>query len=380
MFKKKGGMSMGRISVVLLFFLLTGMSAASLWAAESPLGLPPVPVPSDNPQTPEKIALGKRLFEDKRFSADGTVSCATCHDPQKAFTDGLPTSEGIRKLKGTRNAPTVVNAAYYESQFWDGRRASLEEQAKDPLVNPIEHGLPSHAPLLETIRGDGSYPSQFRGVFGVTPQQITMDHVAKAIASFERTLVFGDSPFDRYLFGGDKTALSESAIRGLEIYRTKGRCQDCHTIGQTNATFTDNKFHNIGVGFKRLGSRATQIANAFRKAKQEGKDIDKAILGDQEISELGRFVVTLRPSDIGGFKTPTLRDIAVTAPYMHDGSLQTLEEVIEIYNKGGESNPFLDSGIRPLSLTDQEKADLVALMKSMTSPQFAKIVPPTRKE
>jgi cytochrome c peroxidase len=380
MFKKKGGMSMGRFSVVLLFFLLTGMSAASLWAAESPLGLPPVPVPSDNPQTPEKIALGKRLFEDKRFSADGTVSCATCHDPQKAFTDGLPTSEGIRKLKGTRNAPTVVNAAYYESQFWDGRRASLEEQAKDPLVNPIEHGLPSHAPLLETIRGDGSYPSQFRGVFGVTPQQITMDHVAKAIASFERTLVFGDSPFDRYLFGGDKTALSESAIRGLEIYRTKGRCQDCHTIGQTNATFTDNKFHNIGVGFKRLGSRATQIANAFRKAKQEGKDIDKAILGDQEISELGRFVVTLRPSDIGGFKTPTLRDIAVTAPYMHDGSLQTLEEVIEIYNKGGESNPFLDSGIRPLSLTDQEKADLVALMKSMTSPQFAKIVPPTRKE
>jgi cytochrome c peroxidase len=380
MFKKKGGMSMGRFSVVLLFFLLTGMSAASLWAAESPLGLPPVPIPSDNPQTPEKIALGKRLFEDKRFSADGTVSCATCHDPQKAFTDGLPTSEGIRKLKGTRNAPTVVNAAYYESQFWDGRRASLEEQAKDPLVNPIEHGLPSHAPLLETIRGDGSYPSQFRGVFGVTPQQITMDHVAKAIASFERTLVFGDSPFDRYLFGGDKTALSESAIRGLEIYRTKGRCQDCHTIGQTNATFTDNKFHNIGVGFKRLGSRATQIANAFRKAKQEGKDIDKAILGDQEISELGRFVVTLRPSDIGGFKTPTLRDIAVTAPYMHDGSLQTLEEVIEIYNKGGESNPFLDSGIRPLSLTDQEKADLVALMKSMTSPQFAKIVPPTRKE
>jgi len=371
---------MGRISVVLLFFLLAGMSAASLWAAESPLGLPPVPVPSDNPQTPEKIALGKRLFEDKRFSADGTVSCATCHDPQKAFTDGLPTSEGIRKLKGTRNAPTVVNAAYYESQFWDGRRASLEEQAKDPLVNPIEHGLPSHAPLLETIRGDGSYPSQFRGVFGVTPQQITMDHVAKAIASFERTLVFGDSPFDRYLFGGDKTALSESAIRGLEIYRTKGRCQDCHTIGQTNATFTDNKFHNIGVGFKRLGSRATQIANAFRKAKQEGKDIDKAILGDQEISELGRFVVTLRPSDIGGFKTPTLRDIAVTAPYMHDGSLQTLEEVIEIYNKGGESNPFLDSGIRPLNLTDQEKADLLALMKSMTSPQFAKIVPPTRKE
>ena len=370
---------MRRIQVVLLF-LLVGTLVTYLWAAETPLGLPPVPIPSDNPQTPEKIALGKRLFEDKRFSADGTVSCATCHDPQKAFADGLPTSEGIKKLKGTRNAPTVINATYYDSQFWDGRRPSLEEQSKDPLINPIEHGLPSHAPLLEIIRKDGSYPSQFQSVFGVAPQQITIDHVAKAIASFERTVVSGDSPFDRYLYGGDKTALSESAIRGLEIYRTKGRCQDCHAIGQTNATFTDNKFHNLGVGFKRLGSRAVQIANAFRKAKQEGKDIDKAVLGDQEASELGRFVVTLRPSDIGAFKTPTLRNIVVTAPYMHDGSIQTLEEMIELYNKGGESNPFLDSGIRPLNLTDQEKADLLAFMKSLTSPQFANVVQSTRKE
>lgn len=370
---------MGRMKIVLLC-LLIGIGAPFLWGAANPLGLPPVPIPSDNPQTPEKIALGKRLFEDKRFSADGTVSCANCHDPQKAFTDGLPTSEGIKKLKGTRNALTVVNAAYYDSQFWDGRRPSLEEQSKDPLINPIEHGLPSHARVLETIHSDESYTSQFKSVFGVTPQQITIDHVAKAIASFERTIVSGDSPFDRYLYGGDKTALSESAIRGLEIYRVKGRCQDCHSIGQTNAIFTDNKFHNVGVGFKRLGTRAIQIANAFRKAKQEGKDIDKAVLGDQEISELGRFVVTLRPSDIGAFKTPTLRNIAVTAPYMHDGSIQTLEEVIELYNKGGEDNPFLDSGIRPLNLTDQEKVDLLAFMKSLTSPQFTNVVQPTRKE
>jgi cytochrome c peroxidase len=370
---------MRRIQTVLLF-LMVGTLATYVWAADAPLGLPPVPIPSDNPQSPEKIALGKRLFEDKRFSADGTVSCSTCHDLQKAFVDGLPTSEGIKKLKGTRNAPTVVNAAYYDSQFWDGRRPSLEEQSKDPFVNPIEHGLASHEPILKTIRGDGSYPSEFRSIFAINPQQITIDHVAKAIASFERSLVFGDSPFDRYLYGGEKTALSQSAIRGLEIYRTKGRCQDCHTIGQTNATFTDNKFHNVGVGFKRLGPRTIQIANAFRKAKQEGKDIDKAILGDQEVSELGRFAVTLRPADIGAFKTPTLRNVTVTAPYMHDGSLQTLEEVIELYNKGGESNPFLDSGIRPLSLTDQEKADLLAFMKSLTSPQFANIVPSTRKE
>lgn len=155
---------MGRIQMVLLF-LLIGIFATSLWAAETPLGLPPIPIPSDNPQAPEKIALGKRLFEDKRFSADGTVSCATCHDPQKVFADGLPTSEGIKKLKGTRNAPTVVNTAYYDSQFWDGRRISLEEQSKDPLINPIEHGLPSRAPVLETIRGDRSSSTRNLGKF-----------------------------------------------------------------------------------------------------------------------------------------------------------------------------------------------------------------------
>jgi cytochrome c peroxidase len=370
---------MGRLQAVLLT-LLIGISATSLWAAGPPLGLPPVPIPAGNPQSLAKVALGKSLFEDKRFSADGTVSCSTCHDPQKVFTDGLPTSEGIRKLKGTRNAPTVVNAAYYDSQFWDGRRLSLEEQCKDPLVNPVEHGFPSHAPIIETIRGDKFYSEEFQRVFGINPQGITIDQVAKAIASFERTVVSGDSPLDHYLYGGDKKALSESAIRGLEIYRTKGRCQDCHNIGQTEAIFTDNKFHNLGVGFKRLGTRAIKIANAFRKAKQEGRDVDKAVLGDQEISELGRFAVTLRPADLGAFKTPTLRNVAVTAPYMHDGSLQTLEEVVDLYNKGGESNPFLDSGIRPLNLTDQEKADLLAFLKSLTSPQFANVIPSTGKE
>ncbi len=370
---------MGKICISVLF--LIGVAwVAPFWAGDVPLGLPPIPIPSDNPQSPEKIALGKRLFEDKRFSGDGTVSCANCHDPTKAFADGEPTAEGIKKLKGTRNSPTVINAAYYEAQFWDGRRLSLEEQAKDPLLNPIEHGLTSHEPILETIRKDASYPAQFRSVFGIEPKDVTIDHVVKAIASFERTVISGDSPFDRYLYGGDKTAMSESAIRGLEIYRVKGRCQDCHSLGQTYATFIDNKFHNVGVGFKLIEPQMMKIANAYRKAKQEGKDIDKSVLGDKEISELGRFVVTLQPSDIGRFKTPTLRNIAVTGPYMHDGSLKTLEEVVELYDKGGEKNPFLDSGIRPLNLTQQEKADLVAFMESLTSPQFANVTPPKKKE
>jgi len=365
---------------ILAALALTVAWSIPLSAAEPPLGLPPLSIPADNPQTPEKIALGKRLFEDKRFSADGTVSCSHCHDPAKAFTDMLPVAEGIGKQKGTRNSPTVIDAAYYQSQFWDGRRPSLEEQAKDPFINPIEHGLKNHEPILAVIRGDATYPAEFKKVFGVEVSAITIDHVVKAIASFERTIAAGDSPLDRYLYGGDKGAISAAAIRGLEIYRVKGRCQDCHNIGQTSATFIDNKFHNVGVGFKTIGDRVMQIAAAFRKAKQTGKDIDKSVLTDRDASELGRFVVTLNPADIGAFKTPTLRNIAVTGPYMHDGSLKTLEEVVDLYDRGGEANPFLDSGIRPLKLTEQEKSDLVEFMKALTSPQFASVVTSPKKE
>ncbi|BDV42876.1 cytochrome c551 peroxidase [Geotalea uraniireducens] len=360
---------------VLAFGLaLAGVPAGTF--AAPPLGLPPVPIPADNPQSPEKISLGKRLFEDKRFSGDGTVSCSNCHDPAKAFADGLPVAEGIRKQHGARNSPTVINAAYYESQFWDGRRPSLEAQSKDPFLNPVEHGLTSHEPILATIRGDKDYPGQFRHAFGVEPAALTIDHVAKAIAAFERTVIAGDSPFDRYLYGGERGAIPASAIRGLDIFRTKGRCQDCHSIGQTTALFTDNKFHNIGAGFSRIAGRYLQVASAFRKARQQGKEVDKSVITDRDASELGRFVVTLRPSDLGRFKTSSLRNIAVTGPYMHDGSMKTMEEVVEFYNKGGEQNPFLDSGIRPLNLTAEEKADLVAFLKTLTSPQYANLAQP----
>lgn len=359
-------------ATVMLVVLALG-GTASQATDKPPLGLPPVPVPADNPQTPEKIALGKRLFEDKRFSADGTVACASCHKPEHAFTDGLPVSEGIRKQKGTRNAPTVINAAYYTSQFWDGRRATLEEQSKDPFINPIEHGLKDHQPILDVIRKDPEYVEQFKKVFKVRPEDITMDHVAKAIASFERTVISGDSPFDRYLFGGDKTAMSESAIRGLEIFRKKGRCVDCHKIEQTSATFTDNEFHNLGVGFQRIEPKLQKIIAEFRAAKAAGKPVDETVLTSAEASELGRFAVTGRITDLGRFKTPTLRNIAVTGPYMHDGSQKTLEEVVDFYDKGGEKNAFLDGGIRPLNLTPQEKADLVEFLKHLTSPQFVNV-------
>jgi len=339
---------------------------------EAPLGLPAVPIPEDNPQTPAKIALGDKLFHEKRFSADGTIACSSCHEEEKAFTDGLALAEGIDDKKGTRNTPTVVNAAYYETQFWDGRRDSLETQALDPLVNPVEHGLESHDKVLEVVRNDPEYLEQFKEVFGVSADQITMDHVTKAIASFERTQVSGNSPFDRYLYGGEEDAISESAKRGLKVFRNKGRCVDCHTIEQSFATFTDNEFHNLGVGFDRIEDNMYELVARFRESKKgDGEDIDVSILTDEAVSELGRYTVTLSPQDVGRFKTSTIRNIAVTAPYMHDGSEKTLMDVVEFYDKGGNDNPLLDGGIRELNLTEQEKKDLVAFMRTLTSPRFA---------
>jgi len=359
-------------NIVLLGFTLMfiAMTAAIAEAAAPPLGLPEVPVPADNPLNPGKVLLGKKLFNDKRFSADGTVSCNTCHSPDKAFTDGLKVSKGIRGQEGTRNAPTVINAAYYTSQFWDGRAPSLEEQSKGPFTNPVEHGLKNFDPILETVRSDRTYTALFKKTFGVAPGDITIDHVAKAIAAFERSIISGNSPFDRYLYGKDSTAMSPAAVRGLEVFRLKGRCVDCHTIGQTSAIFTDNKFHNIGVGFSRIDAKLMDIVDAYRMKNESGRELDTDILTSDAISELGRFAVTLDPSDIGRFKTPSLRNIAVTGPYMHDGSMDSLEEVVELYNEGGEDNPMLDGGIRPLRLTEHEKADLVEFMKALTSPEY----------
>ncbi|MFN2309677.1 MAG: cytochrome-c peroxidase [Gammaproteobacteria bacterium] len=345
--------------------------------AATPLGLPPVPIPADNPQTPAKIALGDKLFNDVRFSADGKVSCATCHDPAKAFTDNLPFSKGFKDLTGTRNAPTVINAAYMTTQFWDGREPDLEGQSKQPPINPVEGGLADHQPILDILRKDPDYVKAFREVFQVAPAAITIEHYAKAVASFERTQIAGDSPFDKYFYGGDEKAMSEAAIRGFQVFTGQGRCVSCHVVEQTQALFTDNRFHNIGVGFKRIRGEESVVAIKFLAAKRGGADVDVTVLTDPDASELGRFAVTEDLTAIGTFKTPTLRNVDLTAPYMHDGSVKTLADVVDFYNNGGreqESDPlsgFLSGGIRPLNLTDQQKADLVAFMKALTSPGIA---------
>jgi cytochrome c peroxidase len=347
-------------------------------ASAQPLGLPPVPIPADNPQTPDKIALGDKLFNDKRFSSTGEVSCATCHDPAKAFTDSpLVTSEGINKLTGTRNAPTVINSAYYKLFFWDGRSLDMEDQAQHPIVNPVEMGLVNHDPVLKIVRTDPDYVARFKKVFNKEGEQVTMKEVQQAIASFERTIVSGDSPFDRWHYGGDEKAVSDQVKRGFNVFLTKGRCVSCHTMEQDYATFTDNRFHNIGVGINRIQDEVPKFAPAFLTAKASGADVDKAVLTNPKASELGRFAVTETLDEIGAFKTSTLRNVAVTAPFMHDGSLKTLRDVVDHYNNGGITNKndrvndFLSGGIRPLNLTDDEISDLVAFLESLTSPQFA---------
>ncbi|HOS92707.1 MAG TPA: cytochrome c peroxidase [Armatimonadota bacterium] len=346
--------------------------------APAPLGLPALRVPADNPQTPEKIALGKKLFEDKRFSSTGEVACANCHMAEKAFTDGpLKVSEGINKLTGTRNAPTVINSAYMRSMFWDGRSPTLEDQALHPFVNPVEMGLKDHEPILRIVRSDPEYTRAFGRVFDKSGNKITMTEVTKAIAAFERTIISGNSPFDRYYFGHDAKALTPAQIRGLDLFVNKARCVSCHVIEQTQALFTDNRFHNVGVGINDIQDDAPALATEFLRAKATLSEVDVKVLSDKRTSELGRLAVTRSLEDIGSFKTPTLRNVAVTAPYMHDGSKATLRDVIVHYNNGGVTNEgdrvndFLSSGIRPLNLTEDEIDDLVAFMEALTSPEFA---------
>jgi len=349
------------------------------------LGLPPVPVPTDNPLTPAKVKLGERLFKDARFSATGKVSCSTCHEPAKVFTDSpRRTSQGINGLTGTRNAPTVVNAAYMPAQFWDGREPDLESQSKQPFLNPVEMGLKTHAPILAVIRKDRRYRAAFRQVFGTAPDAITIDHVARAIAAFERTEVAGDSPFDRWYFGGDKNALSAAAKRGFEVFRDKGRCASCHQVSQNFALFMDGRFHNLNVSFDKISKTVSTLTASYRGHRAQGQKVDTLVLGNIDLSELGRYAVTGLSTNIGAFKTPTLRNVARTAPYMHDGSLATLKDVVEFYNNGGRVRPtdpinaFQSSGIQPLHLSDDEKADLVAFLDSLTSPQFAQAKKGTR--
>lgn len=348
-----------------LDLLLAGRDLAAPPAGVAP-ALWSVLAAGDGAPTADKVALGKKLYFDPRLSADGTVSCATCHDVTRGFTDRRPVSEGIGGKLGRRNAPTTANAALYVPQFWDGRSGTLDEQARQPILNPIEMGHASGDEVVKKLATMPEYPPLFQKAFG---RAMNYDDVGNAIGAFERTLIFLDAPFDRFR-AGDTKAMSESAQRGLVLFEGKGRCATCHPLNPANPIGSDMKFHNIGVAarnrdFEKLASDAL-VALAKDSSEQE---LDRLALAT-DFSELGRFMVTKKYRDIGAFKTSQLRNVGLTRPYMHDGSLRTLWDVMDHYNKGGEANPYLDGGIEPLALTEPEIDDLVAFMFALTDVRF----------
>lgn len=296
-------------------------------------------IPADNPLTKEKIELGRAIFFDKRMSKDNTIACASCHMAKKGFADGMPVSTGIKGQKGGRSAPVSFNRVYSKAQFWDGRAATLEDQSIGPFTNPIEHGFANHDEMVAKMKKMPGYRKLFQEVFG---GEITIQDVGRAVASFQRTVLSGNSAVDKYDIGGDQNALSDSAKRGLELFRGKARCTRCHS----GFNFTDEKFHNLGIGW------------------------------DDNKVDLGRYMETKNPEDIGAFKTPTLREIARTAPYMHDGRFKSLEEVVRFYNQGGVKNPHQDNTIIPLEMTDDEQQDLVAMLKSLNGEGWQHVAPP----
>lgn len=317
---------------------------------KAPLGLPPVPIPADNPPTSETIELGRRLYYDPILSSDSSVSCATCHSPDHGFADPKPVSIGVGGKAGARNSPTVLNSAYFKVQFWDGRAPDLEHQAEGPVANPVEMAN-TLASVEQRLNADPTYKEQFEKAWG--PGPITYEKVEKSIASFERTVISANSPFDKWKYGRDEKAMSASAKRGFVVFssKNKGNCTACHLIGEKDALFTDNKFHDIGVGV----------------------DMGK-------ITDPGLFAVSHQESDRGLFKTPSLRNIAQTAPYMHDGTLPDLKQVMDFYIGAGNSNPNMDKEIHALDfLSGAERADLMAFLNSLTGEMPANVGPPEKK-
>lgn len=295
-----------------------------------PLGLSALlPVPSDNLLTPAKVALGRRLFFEKRLSRDGRVACASCHKPAHGFADDRSVSIGVAGRTGRRNAPSLLNRAYARTLFWDGRAASLEEQALAPMVNDAELAN-TYEEITKRLTADPSYVDAFRAAFGNA--DTTSARAAQALASFTRTLLSGASPADRYERLGDAAAISAAAVRGRALFRGKARCHVCHD----GPLFSDDRFHNTGVSWGRSPL------------------------------DVGRYDVTRVDSHRGAFRTPSLRNVARTAPYMHDGSMTTLAKVVAFYDRGAGANPYLDGLIHPLGLTPRERRDLVAFLEALT--------------
>lgn len=345
----------------------------------APLGLPAVPIPADNPITADKIALGRKLFFDRRLSFNNTMSCGMCHVPEQGFTNNeLATPVGVEGRSLRRNAPTVLNAAYSKHIFHDGRDTSLETQTLGPILARDEMANPSAGWVLAKIESLRDYDGLFERVFGGGP---SMDRIGQAIASWERTLLSGNSPFDHWRYGGDEDALTDQQKKGFALFEGKAGCTGCHLIGEKNALLTDQEFHDTGIGYfdasRPPDSRPVPVEIAPGVVIPVDREVIRSV-GNDRIPDLGRFEVTLDPEDKWKFKTPSLRNVAVTSPYMHDGSLRTLEDVILFYNRGGRPHRGIDPLIRPLGLSPREIEALIAFLQSLTSDDLPELVADAR--
>jgi len=352
----------------MVFALVVALAACSPAPAPpgSPLGLPALAVPEGNPQTAPKVALGRKLFFDRRLSPNNTMSCAMCHVPEQGFTaHELATSVGVEGRSVRRNAPTLLNVAWQERLFHDGREFSLEDQVWGPLLAGNEMGNPSIGFVIERLRGLEDYRGLFEAAFG--GKGVSGERLGRAIAAYERTLVAGASRFDRWRYGGEANALSETERRGFELFSSKARCAACHALGAKHALFTDHGFHNTGVGWRRTSETAehtrVEIAPGVH-AELDRRTVES--FSEPPAKDLGRYEITLEPKDRWAYKTPSLRNVALTAPYMHDGSLPTLEAVIEFYDRGGLDNPGKSPLLAPLGLSPQDKAALAAFLRALT--------------
>ena len=345
-----------------------------------PLGLPSVAVPLANPLTVEKVALGRKLFFDRRLSHNRTMSCAMCHIPEQGFTiNEAATPVGVKGRSLARNSPSTYNVAYSATMFHDSRETSLENQVLGPFFADDEMAMPSVGFLLETINSAADYSGLFERAFGGPANVI---NIGEALASYQRTVLSANSPFDRWYFGKENDALSALAISGFKLFDGRAGCSSCHLINTQNALFTDHLVHNTGVGVQHMNAAKKSIAPVAVELVpgvtvpiklRAGKSRAKLAARD-----LGRMAITDRVEDLYAFKTPILRNVALTAPYMHDGSLQTLEDVVRFYNAGGIMNSALDSRIRPLSLSEKEIAALVAFLNSLTGDNVQQLIDEAR--
>ncbi len=339
-----------------------------------PLGLPKLAIPDNNPISKAKISLGKKLFFDRRLSINNTFSCAMCHIPEQGFSSNeMATSVGVEGRTVRRNAPTLYNVAYYQTFFHDGRENTLEQQVWGPLLARNEMANPSIGYVINKINQLPEYQELFEKTFN---RPAGMETIGQAIASYQRTLNSANSSFDRWFFSKQEKALTQSAQQVYQVFIGKGQCSQCHSLTASDALFTDNQFHNTGVGYQRA-MKSTKKTIKVQLAPGVFADVDNQVIesvSESKGNDLGRYEVTQDPADRWKYKTPSLRNISLTAPYMHDGSILSLEQIIRFYNQGGIENETLDPLIKPLNLSESEIKDLLAFLKSLTGSNVQQLI------